>query len=405
MARPNDTANQTQWGFASGGQHPDDTCPLENMQVKNRIPGKHGPLVLDEHLAYNNCMVPIGQQHIEAPVLDKGATTVSYQVAGLVGTNHSIVIGTAPQKRDPDGATAGNSLFSFLEEKLKEGSGTKIPSTIKQNGNHFQLIEKNIEHSLSLLNGMSSTGAQWAIAGMKEETIQQISTALDKFQNILSSDILSQLPGQIFQMSNLLDEMPQKLQDELFKNMPANVQMGMRNALQMMQTSLPADLPGMMTAGRINPEVFFQNVVNELKDVSNVGEMMSKLHQINSNNLLKGMDQFEDVLIEIEGAFGNIFQKISTDATGKITVELDIPDAIAQLQSGFQSLLGQLPGAGAASAGAFKNADLANVFSRFPPDNEKKFKEQIEKNVKGLSNDPKRLVNALRERAARAKSL
>ena len=386
MSRPNDTAHQLQWGFASGGQNPDDTCPKGGMQVKNRIVAKMGEGVLDEHLAFSNCVVPIGHQNVICPVLDAGQSMLTEQMPGLPGTNHSVVLGMVPQTRDPDGATPGNNIFRHLDKKYEEGAGTKTPPTIKQivgkdGASIFEMIEKNIEHSLSLLNGLSSTGAQWAIAGLKEDAVQQISTALDAFQNILTTDILSQLPGQVFQMSNLLNEMPQKLQDEMFKNMPANVQAGMKNAFQMMQTSIPSNLGGMMSAGRINPEVFFQNVVNEMKDVKTSGEMMSKLQQINGNDLLKGMDQFQDALVEIEGAFGNIFQKISTDATGKITVALEIPEAIANLQKSFQSLLTQLPGAGGVLGGAFKSANLDQIFSKFPPDIQKKFKDQMSKNV------------------------
>ena len=404
VKRYSDSASQVHYGFASGGQNPDDTCPLEGMQVKNRIPGKHGELVKDEHLAFSNIMIPFGQQHIEAPVADKGATTICVQMAGLPGTNHSVPIGTIPQQHDPDGATQGNSPFSYLIEKYKEGSGTKIPPKSRKVDNYYEIIEKNIQHSLSLLDGISSTGAQWPIAGMKDNGLQQVATAKEQFNNILNSDVLSSLPGSSFQIGNLLDIMPQGLQDELFANMPSSVQRGLNNALQMMSDSESNDTGGYMTGGRVNTDTYLPNVVSELKDVKTSGEMMEKLQKVNGDQSLRGMDEFDDIIMAVEGAFGFINQVISTDENGNISVGLDIPDAIANLQDVFSSLLTQLPGAGAASGGTFANANFGDMLPRLPPNLEQVFNQQLQSHVDSQSNPVKARLNAFREKTFRQKT-
>ena len=371
-----DQSNQIQYGVAGPGANPEDTCSLENMQVKARYPYKHGPNVLDEHLGFSNVVVPVGQQHVLAPVFDEGATIAAMQSAAYPGTNLSLVCGTVPMVGDMNGATPGNNAFKHLFDKRKNGAGTKIPPKSKRNGAVYEIVEKGIQHSLSVLDGLPSHGALNVLAGLKHDALNNIATAKQQFEAILTGDMLSQIPGAGFNLGQLLDNLNSDQLKSLFDGMPDNVQAGLKNAMTLMQSSESGDTGGFMTNNRINPDVFFDNAVNALKGVQTMGQLDQALHQVMSDPTIRGLDQLAQTQIEIDGAFGKLTQLI--DANGKVSIDAT---KSAGALAGFASLMGQLPGAGGASGGMFNGSDLKNIFNRLKTDEQKVFKELIEKHV------------------------
>lgn len=384
-----DQSNQIQYGVAGPGANPEDTCSLENMQVKARYPYKHGSNVLDEHLGFSNVVVPVGQQHVLAPVFDEGSTIAAMQSAAYPGTNLSLVCGTIPMVGDMNGATPGNQVFNHIFQKRKTGAGTKVPPQSKRNGSVYEIVEKGVQHSLSLLDGLPSHGALNMLAGMKHDALKSVATAKQQFEAILTGDMLSQLPGQGFNLGGLLDNLNSGQLKTLFENMPDNVQAGLKNAMTLMQTSTSSDSGGFMTNNRINPDVFFENAVNELKDVKTVAELDQKLQKLMGDESLKGLDQLGDTLIEIEGAFGNVTAQIT--ATGGISLDLSKVQGLLQ---GFADKMGQLPGAGGQSGGMFNGSELKNIFNRLNTTEQKQFKKLVENHVDS-GQQPRALLNSM----------
>lgn len=393
-----DTANQFQYGVAGPGANPENTCDLNNMQVKTRYPFKHGEGVKDEHLGFSNLVVPVGQQHVLAPVFDEGSTIAALQTAAQPGTNLSLVCGTVPQIGNMEGATPGNNPFSFLQMKKKNGAGTKTPPNSEREGEIFKIVEKGIEHSLSLLDGTSSHGAFNIMAGLKNEALKTVATAKEQFEKVLDSSMLSQMPGMNFNLGDMLNQLSGDQAAELFKDMPKEIQTGLKNTLAMMQNASAADAGGFMTGGRVNPEVFTQNIVSELKDVKTIGQMMNKLQTLQGDESLRGMDQYANVAIEIETAFGNVTQQLTSSGG----VSLDIPEQVQNILSSFQSQLSNLPGAGGPSKGMFQGSQIGEIFNRLPKEAQEKFKELTQKHVDSGSG-PRSLLNGAAAKVIRKK--
>jgi HD superfamily phosphohydrolase YqeK len=388
-----DSANQIQYGVAGPGANPEKTCSLENMQVKARFPQKHGRDVKDEHLAFSNIVIPTGQQHVLAPVIDEGATIVAVQTMAQPGTNMALVAGTVPSVGDPDGGIPGNSPLDFVFKARYKGAGTKTTPNSKREGEVFKIVEKGIEHSLSLLNHLPTHGANMQIAGMKHDAMKSVSTAKEQFNKVLNSSMLSKLPGAGFSMSNLLSSMTDAQKSEMFKGMDRKVVGAIQSATTLMQSSTSSDSGGFYTADRVNPEVFFQNAVDQMKGSKTVEDVMNAFQSLEGDDL-RGMDQLANVAIEIEGTFGNVVQQM--DSSGNINIE--IPDGVQKIIQAFQSQMGSLPGAGGQSGGMFNNSELKKMFDRLPLDEAKAFKDMIQKNVDS-GGAPRSRLNSVLQKA------
>jgi len=372
-----DQANQTQYGQAGPGANPDDTCPLNNMQVKVRYPGKHGENVLDDHLAFSNIIVPVGQQHIMTPVADIGTTLAAMQTAAYPGTNLSLVHGVIPQVSNPDGATPGNRPFGDVQERKKQGSGTKIPPKSELEDKVYKIVEKGVQHSLEQVVGIPSHAAHNLIAGLKNDGLKSISTAKEAFEKILTGDMLGKLPGGVIPLNDIMSQLSDLQKSEIFQNMPANLQKGLQSTLTLMQSSTGTDAGGFFTDNRVNPEAFLNNVVDKMKDVTTVNGMMDAMQQLTGDTSLHGMDQYANTVIEVEGAFGNVFQEITS--TGGVNV--NISDGVQNIINQFKSQMAALPGAGGPSGGMFDQSKLKEMFGRLPLAEQTKFRDMIQKNV------------------------
>jgi len=376
MSIQRDTANQHQFGVAGPGANPENTCSLNNMQLKARIPQKHGRDVLDEHLAFSTVIIPTGQQHVCAPVIDQGASLMAVQTVGQPGTNHSIIHGTIPSVGNPNFGIPGNSPLDFIFQTRSRPSGTKIPPKSKRVGEVFELVEKGIEHSLSLANHLPSHLATSQIAGLKNKALKSVATAKQQFEKILTGDMLAQIPGLKFSMGDMLSQMTAGQKSEMFSGMPAEVKGAIENAMVLIQSDISADSGGFSTDDKINPDVFLQNAVDALKGSKTVEDVFQTLQSL-EDDTLRGLDQYANVAIEIETAFGNVVQQVNSSGG----VSIDIPDAVQSALSAFQSQMGQLPGAGGASAGMFDQSAIKNIFNRLTTTNQNKFKTLIKDHV------------------------
>jgi hypothetical protein len=176
---------------------------------------------------------------------------------------------------------------------------------------------------------------------------------------------------------------------ELFSGMDRKVVGAIESATALMQTSGSSDSGGFYTADRVNPEVFLKNAVDQLKGSGAVEDVMNAFQQLEGDEL-RGMDQYANVAIEVEGTFGNVVQQI--DSSGNINIQ--IPDAVQEIIQAFQSQMGSLPGAGGMSGGMFDGSALKDMFDRLPTAEAKSFKEMIQKNVDS-GGDPRNRLNSL----------
>jgi len=370
-----DTANQIQYGVAGPGADPENTGPMQTMQVKARIPQKHGQDVLDDHLGFSNIFVPVGQQHVLSPVHDIGTVLVAMQTSAQPGSNLGLVAGVVPHVGNNKGQP-GNSPLSFVFDSRKTGDGTKTVNSTKRNGAIWDVVEKGVQHSLSLLNMLPSHGASMPMAGIKNDGMNSVSTAKEKFDKVLNSDILSKMPGMSFNMGDLLNQMTGEQKDEMLSGMSEEAKGALENVLAIWPGSTGGDTGGFMTADKVNPEVFFQNAVEQFKGAKTVEDVMTCFQNLEDESM-KGMDQYANTVIEIEGAFGNV--NLQIDSSGKAS--LDIPDNIQSLIQSFASQMGALPGAGGGSGGMFNGSELKNMFDRLPKGEAQSFIETIQKHV------------------------
>lgn len=267
-----------------------------------------------------------------------------------------------------------NQLWTQAYAKLQ--SEIRIPPDLQQKVNEagavvIEKIEKDL-HSLSLLNNINVHGAVGTLSGVMIPQLKNISTALDQAATVLTSDIMSQIPGVNFSIGNLMNIIPSDLLDEVFKAMPQDVGDAFNNIMKLTQNLELGNFGGSMPANRINLEVFIPQAVDLLKGVKNISELMTALNKLMTDKTIAGLDSLISTPINIGGLFGDFSMNI--DGNGNLT--FDISDSLLNSLQSFTKQLGGLT----STAGSLMDQvnNLSEMIGRHAPEVEAKQKSNLD---------------------------
>ena len=244
------------------------------------------------------------------------------------------------------GLPNSKSIYDLIDQLKQQTRDVNLPPNLKESINEagakvVEVIEKGL-HSLSVLNGLNVTGAQAQLAGVVIPQLKNLTTALTPFAAIMSGNITSLLPGANFNLGNLLNILPDALKEELFKNMPKELQGTLNSYLSLVQDYQVGNFGGAISGMRVNLEVFLPNVVNALKNVQTPDELIDALQNVMSDTSLFGLDQLQSLTSLIPTSFGNL--SLSIGADGSVSIDTS---AMTSLLSGLTSQLsGTLSAAG-----------------------------------------------------------
>jgi hypothetical protein len=228
--------------------------------------------------------------------------------------------------------------------------------------------------SLSKADGLLNSLTASPIFGSRVPQVQNLSTAIDQAEAVLTGSMLSSLPGMNFSIGNLLNDMPAALKDELFKQLPAGVGAQLENVMGLVRSYSPSSGGGSSAGKRVNPDVFFVNAVNILKDVKNSNDIIQALQKIDSDDSITGMELLDSVTNIIQTPFGALSQTISPE--GVVTTLKS--QAMQEAEKAFGSLLGQVQALQSISD------QLGPMLDRFAPG----VREQFKSNLEAIGNKP-----------------
>lgn len=324
-----------------------DPDPQKAGRVRARQSDVHGPLVKTEHLKFIQPSVAPGTGQHETPRPPRPG-----QVIQLLKTldGYSYVMGIAMGL----GEAAGNfdQMVPQVKAAIEKATGMSIPPDVQgeTESNRTGLekiikkvVEKGKEDMHKLYEGLPSHGAAPSLAGLINNPVKQVTTALTELGNNLSSNILGQLPGQLFSIGNMLNLMSNEQIDELMSNLPSEIQTAFNNMMTLKQSEKGGSLPGnFMLGGMVNPATFIPTLIGKLKNATNFGQLDSIINELASDALSEtAMEGLADIETTIEGLFGEITKTIS--ANGAINTVASA--AFSQLQSLFNSLASGIPSA------------------------------------------------------------
>jgi hypothetical protein len=269
----------------AGGNY-SDPDQMQLSLVKAYKPLKYGDSVSKEDLGFINTQRPpdhASQCQFNPPPEDG---TVCF-TNGNLGGHTSLDVGEMPQQMPGFGNVAGNDgLYDLM--KLLFGSDTGknrkpgVKETIKNGVKIREIIEKG-PFTRDLISNIADHGAWNSITGQKLKEIQNIATALQNFAEIPGADMLAQLPGQLMNLSSLIKNLTNQQRQKATQNMSPGLINGFDNMITLM---------GETTTDRINPEVFTENMVNLLSQVTNISDLITVLHRLKTDETLRGLEEY-----------------------------------------------------------------------------------------------------------------
>lgn len=351
------------FGTVEGGDKADPS-PMQNGLARVRETASHGRLVQTDHLKFVQQIVPSSAQH-ETPRPPRPG-----QVVQLLKTNdgYSYITGIAMGIAKSASGTF-DALVPQIRESIQKTTGMNVPPNVqtKTESNRtglekttHEVIEKGEEDRHELYNGLPSHGAAPSMAGLINNPVQQVTTAMTEMGSVLTSSLLSQIPGTLFSAANFLSALTANQQSDLFGTMPAEMQTAMTNLMTLKQGYSGGSMPGnYMLGGTVNPSTFIPQMIERLKGVTDFNSLDSVVHGMTSASLSdSAREGLPTLSLNVTGLFGDLQMSIS--ANGSINTVAS--DAMNFILSAFQSLVTTIPSAQGQMFGA--NSNLPTMINR-----------------------------------------
>jgi hypothetical protein len=297
------------------------------------------------------------------------------QNPGDGGTSRGVIVSVSNNIENKNPIISGASNLPGVNDnvsKYKEeerAKPVKLPPDVQESGDPVvaKVVEKG-SWSLAKADGLLNSLTASPIFGSRVPQVQNLSTAIDQAEAVLSSAMIGSLPGMNFSIGNLLSDMPAVLKDELFKQLPAGVGDQLENIMGLVRSYSSSSGGGSTAGKRVNPDVFFANAVNILKDVKDSNDIIQALQRIDSDDSITGMELLDSVTNIIQTPFGTLNQTISPEGV----VSTVKSKAMQEAEKAFGSLLGQVQALQSISS------QLGPMLDRFAPEVRGQFKSNLE---------------------------
>lgn len=447
---PKNFPGQIQIGIIAGGDVKD---PAEDHSCNQKVysPIEHSPdgVKLD-HLAFSPMShSPTNHSQQSFPgCLDPGSLVY---VLKNTGQNQVTILGQANDIHNSDtNRIAGNlDLMSnpivneLMERTIKINIPPNIEETTERGAKVKKIKEKNEEHKHSLLKGLPTHGALFGMSGLRLPDIKQIPTALQKFQNVMTEDMMGNMPGsmmslgQMFQglqgqlgglmggmgggggagggagagaggggsiggiaagalpqgniqQANLQTSLEYNYNEDRMPQITSKMSPEMKNAtysLSKLVQGFESTGSGgsYVTGGRVHVPTYLDNAAELLSQATNVYELMDVMHRLQWDEELFGLDQLEPLTYQIETPYGNTTQYMLANGY----IYMDETREMQNNQNTFANTIStpsSAPSAGGSgNGGMFGNqgGNIMDMLKRVSPEAEKKMKEVMEKVTKG----------------------
>jgi hypothetical protein len=334
---------------------------------KVRVPNLWGPNVPDEHLQYCTAEMPpsLGGATTSGGALDKGQM-VRIKVDHGQGPSGQFTIrstyhSTMRSNSEMPGNFSWTKLYQYLSELPRDG--VKVPPDVRKKINEkgvevLEIIEKGEFHLRDLL-GIATHGTQSPLNGLKIPQLKSVTTALDPSESVLTSNIISKLPGTQFSLPDMFDLLGRNLTKELMDSLPELVRDALMSTMVLAQNYSD---PNSLSAIRINPAVFPLKIMELLKGTDNVTDLLKKLNELFRDSSNWGLDSLPQISETISGLFGDINLKVLSNGSVMMTQS----DGYQNAMKAFNSFLGNFDNAEGTVFDTMK--DFSGVVKRLQPE-------------------------------------
>jgi hypothetical protein len=301
------------YGIVVGG-HDADAPSDYSGNLRVYFPGIHGKDVDVKHLAFSpRLMSPTRGSQQEFPGgLDPGTLVVAMKDTG---SNQCQIIGLANDINNNDQTIAGNmSLLQGIAQYLTMNIQVRPPpTTVDANVNGAQIRqiqEKGELWNHGMTRGLPTHAATYNLAGMRLPQVSSVSTALQSYDNLITSSMLGNLPGIALSLGTLVSSIlnTKNSMKTLNKNMTGPTMMAFQSMSYLLQSVEQKESAGFMTGTRVNQDVYTKNAISLIGQATGVSDMVHVFQRLQYDSSLFGLDSLAPVISAIAGSNGTTYR-------------------------------------------------------------------------------------------------
>lgn len=342
------TKNSIEYFIVEGG-HDGDPDPEEAGRIRTRQMGAHGKSVKTEHLPFNQTLKS-GGNHFHRPPAP-GTILAGYVPKGAEFTGYAHLLGAFSTKQESGVSAPGNEVLPFLDKAQNIELKIKLPPNVKAileaNRTGLQKFKKEIEEKgenfkQSTLRGLAGDGAIFALSGTRNTPLKNISTALDKVVDQISSDKLAQLPAGLgsLDLNSIIGQLITNLTD-IDPRLTETLQSFVKTATGDLNSVSP---PGGSSLGNIiDQQAYLTKALELMKDVKTSGDVIRAIQKLQHPDMLADtLVDIGNITFDIDSIYGKISQQMN--AAGEI---IEVANSfIDDIKTALQGILGGIPGTG-----------------------------------------------------------
>lgn len=256
---------------------------------------------------------------------------------GHSGTGYVTILGVLPNTvMKGMGVPGGKSLFNFFEEAVNHKTDKKAPPKSLKNGSRdgaeIREVQDNGMWSHSLVKAIPSTATLWPMAGIHLDQVKGIATATQHSTSILSSSMLSQMPGMTMSLGKMFNMLQSTgALDQILSKLPPEIKDAMVSTSNLITQVETSSSYGFAVTNRVQPDTFLQNATELLSTATSIGDIVDTMNRLTTDESLHGLDKLEKVKIRTSGAYGNTIMEL--DSTGSLTATINLAEVVASVNT------------------------------------------------------------------------
>lgn len=328
------------------GGHDSDPDPVEGSRIRVRNLALHGPNVKDEHLPFVQMLSAdnSGSSSFQRPP-PPGTIVVGFTPKGAEQTGYVFPLGVLNGIYSDKTGVPGNTILPFLKKARGKKLDIRLPPDVQnkteENRSGIEKLtreikEKGEKFALQIYDELQSHGAMPDYAGIRNVPLQNITTALDKGISVLTSQILSQLPTEVFNLGSILGQIQGML--------PSNLQTAVNNLMKILPNDLAGSLPAMGSSlgNQVNPIKLLELIQDDIENIKNIHDLLNLIRKLsNSSTWSSSLSDLDNISFNIDSIFGEIKMILKPDGS----LEQVINDVLEQVKQVFSSSIQSIPGA------------------------------------------------------------
>lgn len=294
------------------------------------------------------------------------------------GRNDCIILGPASDVLDPQSMPGNfnlNSLISKLNQAIEyvyKLMRQKPKKRVNARGYKTERPDPNTDfYRHSAKKGIVTAAEMAQMAGFKMPSIGNIPTAVQQFASIMNPSSFGSIPGTNMSLGNSLKKMSDQDKKKIQDSIPPELWEVLWSLIDSLEEMSDSTSISYVSNRRVNEEEFIKNAVTLLSQVTSVSDIMAAFDRLISDESLYGLDKLNDIVIEVETAFGNVKQILSANGNTSMNVSNTVANTISSTEKALNSASAFPLGMGGNIFG--KDAStIFNMIQRMAPEGQKR---------------------------------